>query len=153
MTTTELSQDRKVMTGNLSPQGTGALAQSKKTRLLVITQDDDVKKLIDTLILHDRIQAAVIDTPLAASHFLKNNPLPDILVLDLTVSETESVEFLRQMRVRSKYAALPVLVLTDIPDPTLVREALQAGADRYLTKLFVSKNLLSTLDDMRAQPR
>ena len=52
------------------------------------------------------------------------------------------------MRARDQFAKLPVLVLTAVPDPDQVRGALQAGANRYLTKLFISKNLLKTVQEM-----
>ena len=88
-----------------------------------------------------------------AAHFLQTQSLPDIVVLDLSLPDNQGLVFLQQLRARDKYAKLPVLVLTEIPDPVQVRAALQAGANRYLTKLFVAKNLLSTLDEMLIEPK
>jgi twitching motility two-component system response regulator PilH len=123
------------------------MAQAKP-RLLVVTHDVELKGLMDTLMRHGRIQAAVTANVAHAAQFLRSNVLPDVLVLDLTMPDGHLLDFLRQMRERAEYRNLPVLVLTDIPDPDLVRTALQTGANRYLTKLFVAKNLLSTVEEM-----
>ncbi len=123
----------------------------RKAHLLVITEDGNVKNLIERLIEHQRIHALVIDSVQAGAQFLQSNPLPDVVVLDLTLPDNHALLFLQQLRSRVEFAKLPVLVLTAFPDPDEVRVALEAGANRYLTKLFINKNLLSTLDEMVVQ--
>lgn len=123
------------------------MAQAKP-RLLVVTNDADIKRLMDTLMRHGRIQAAVTANVAHAAQFLRSNANPDVVVLDLSMPDGNLIDFLRQMRARTEYRSMPVLALTEVPDPDLVRMALQAGANRYLTKLFAAKNLLSTVEEM-----
>lgn len=123
------------------------MTQSKK-RLLVVTQDAEFKQLIEHLMRHDRIQAAVTGSAAHAAQFLRSNGLPDVVVLDLSTPDEPILPFIQQLRARAEFARLPVLVVTELPDPVQVREALQAGANRYLTKLFAAKNLLSTIEEM-----
>ncbi len=120
----------------------------KKACLLMVTQDADVKKLVETLIEHRRVQGDFTTSVQAAAHFLQNNPLPDVVILDLSLPDNNALLFLEQLRHRDEFKQLPVLVLTDFPDPDQVRDALGKGANRYLTKLFINRNLLSTLDEM-----
>lgn len=117
-------------------------------RVLVITQDAEVKKLLNNLMLHNRVQAGVTESTWNASRFLSTNPAPDLLILDLDTPDAYAVDFLQQMRKQSKLANLPVLVLMSFPDPAQVREALDSGANRYLTKIFMGKNLLTTVYEM-----
>lgn len=126
---------------------TGTLGQAT-ARILVITEDAEVKKLLNNLMLHSRIQAGVTESTWNAARFLSTNPAPDVVVVDLDLPESLTLEFLRQLRQRKELAALPVLVLTSFPDPTQVRQALDAGANRYLTKMFMAKNLLATVQEM-----
>lgn len=126
---------------------TGTLGQAT-ARILVITEDAEVKKLLNNLMLHSRIQAGVTESTWNAARFLNTNPAPDVVVVDLDLPESLTLEFLRQLRQRKELAALPVLVLTSFPDPTQVRQALDAGANRYLTKMFMAKNLLATVQEM-----
>ncbi len=130
---------------------TGRLPQTT-ARVLVITQDAGVKKLVDNLMLHNRIRAGVTDTTWNASRFMSNNPAPDLLILDLDLPENYLFGFLQETRKHPELAKLPVLVLTSFPDPTQVRQALESGANRYLTKMFMAKNLLTTIQDMVAAP-
>lgn len=132
----------------LNNQQARSSVTQKKTALLVLTQDLQVKKLIENFMVHNRLYATFADSAAVGAQFLKTQPLPDVLILDLTISHAEAIDFLRQMRRRAEFARLPVLVLTDVPDPDRVKEALAAGANRYLTKLFVGRNLLSTLEEM-----
>jgi DNA-binding response OmpR family regulator len=137
--------------------GTGTIGTGKLTtgnigkttaRVLAITQDVEVKKLLNNLMLHNRVQAGVTESTWNATRFLSTNPAPDLVILDLDLPEAHSLEFLQQLRQRSELARLPVLVLTSFPDPTQVRQALDSGANRYLTKMFMAKNLLTTVHEM-----
>jgi DNA-binding response OmpR family regulator len=130
------------------------MAQQKKTDLLVVTQDPDFKKLIQNLVNREPINAAVSDGSSEAARFLLRNPLPDAVIIDLTMDDKEQpLEFLKQMRARIEFSRLPVLVLTAVPDPDQVKTALQAGANRYLTKLFAGTNLVSTVKAMLADAK
>jgi len=128
-----------------------AASQERSANVLVITGDAEVKSFINNLMLLKRIRAGITESMENAAHFLKSNAAPDIVILDLDLSEPIMVEFVRQIRGQKNLARLPVLVLTSFPDPTLVREALDAGANRYLTKMFMSQNLLPTLQEMIRQ--
>jgi DNA-binding response OmpR family regulator len=120
-------------------------------RVLVISADDEVKTFINNLMRINRIRAGLTDSIENASHFLNTNVPPDAVILDLEPSETLALEFLRQIRRHETLVKLPVLVLMPIPDPTLVRQALDAGANRYLTKAFMSQNLLPTIQEILKQ--
>jgi DNA-binding response OmpR family regulator len=58
---------------------------------------------------------------------------PDLIVLDLTMSEGASLQVLRQVR---KASQVPILILTDLGDEEHLVEALTCGADDYLAKPF-----------------
>ena len=128
-----------------------ALPKSETARVLVITGDDKVKSFINSLMRLNRVHAGITDSIEKASYFLTANPPPDAVILDLEPSETLALEFLRQIRRHEKLVRMPVLVLMPIPDPTLVRQALDAGANRYLTKAFMSQNLFPTLQTILSQ--
>lgn len=129
------------------------MTQKKRTDLLVVTQDPDLKGLIQHLVNREPINAAVSDGSSEAARFLLRNPLPDVLIIDLAMENEQPLEFLRQLRARVEFSKLPVLVLTPVPDPDQVKAALQAGADRYLTKLFAGSNLVSTVKSMLAETK
>jgi DNA-binding response OmpR family regulator len=122
-------------------------------RVLLITSDEEAKNFINNLMLLKRIRAGVTESLESASNFLNSNVPPDAVILDLELSESLALEFLRQIRRHEKLTRMPILVLIDIPDPTLVRQALDAGANRYITKSFMSQNLLPIIQELVSQAR
>lgn len=65
---------------------------------------------------------------------------PDIVILDLGLPDQDGVEFIRDLR---GWSELPVIVLSARSDETNKIEALDAGADDYLTKPFGVGELLA----------
>ncbi|OWW19584.1 response regulator [Noviherbaspirillum denitrificans] len=72
---------------------------------------------------------------------------PDLVILDLGLPDMDGVELIRQLRA---WTPLPVLVLSARSDEAQKVDALDAGADDYLTKPFGSSELMARI---RAQLR
>jgi DNA-binding response OmpR family regulator len=83
----------------------------------------------------------------AAAH-LKADPLPDLILLDLMLPEISGIDFLKQIRGKSEYDGLPVIILSALADPEQIREGLDSGADRYLTKPYLANNLIKTVREV-----
>jgi two-component system response regulator PhoP len=67
---------------------------------------------------------------------------PDLVILDLGLPDFDGVDFIRELRT---WSALPVIVLSARTDEVDKIEALDAGADDYLTKPFEMEELLARL--------
>ncbi|HKB82948.1 MAG TPA: two-component system response regulator KdpE [Burkholderiales bacterium] len=65
---------------------------------------------------------------------------PDLVILDLGLPDLDGVDFIRELRT---WSALPVIVLSARTDEVDKIEALDAGADDYLTKPFGVGELLA----------
>lgn len=65
---------------------------------------------------------------------------PDLVILDLGLPDLDGVAFIRELRT---WSALPVIVLSARTDEVDKIEALDAGADDYLTKPFGVGELLA----------
>ena len=72
---------------------------------------------------------------------------PDMLILDLGLPDMDGVELIRQLRA---WTAIPVLVLSARSNEDQKVDALDAGADDYLTKPFGTSELMARI---RAQLR
>jgi two-component system phosphate regulon response regulator PhoB len=120
----------------------------EKPRVLVVDDDPALQKLVATLLQRAGMDSVGALTASSAAEVLKQRPLPDVIILDMMLPDTSGVEFLRQMRTKEMFDALPVVVLSALADPDQIREALNAGADRYLTKPYIVNNLISTVQDL-----
>jgi two-component system KDP operon response regulator KdpE len=67
---------------------------------------------------------------------------PDVVLLDLVLPDYDGVEICRRLRETSR---TPVIVLSAVGDERRKVEALDAGADDYLTKPFGSDELLARI--------
>jgi len=76
----------------------------------------------------------------------------DLVLVDLYLPDARGDEVLRQLRSDEATASLPAVVVSAEDDVTVVQEAMQAGADAYITKPFDVAELLEVVDGLLAQP-
>jgi two-component system phosphate regulon response regulator PhoB len=124
-----------------------------KSLILVVDDDPALQKLVILL-----LQRAGYDTESAlnateAAAILRKPTLPDLVVLDLMLPEISGIDFLKQLRSKPNFDSLPVIILSALADPAQIREGLEAGADRYLTKPYLANNLIKTVQDVLKQGR
>ena len=120
----------------------------KKKRVLVIDDDPELLQLVRVLLARINAEAVTTDNATTAAALLRSGAAPDLMILDLMLPEVSGVEFLRQLRADPAYAQLPVIVLSALVDPDRIRAALDAGADRYLTKPYIANNLLTVVSEI-----
>ncbi len=72
---------------------------------------------------------------------------PQAVLLDLMLPKLNGVDLLRKIRAEARFQALPVIVFTNAYVPTMIQEALAAGATAVLNKATVtSAQVLDALD-------
>jgi len=124
-----------------------------KKRVLVIDDDPELQHLVRILLSRNNMDVIPAANVSAAVKFLATPPLPDLILLDLMLPDQNGISFLRQMRARNMFDDVPVIVLSALVDPQQIREALDAGADRYLTKPYIANNLVSYVLDVLSSGR
>ena len=112
-----------------------------KTNILVVEDDSAVRNLITTTLeTHDYryIKAANGQTALmeASTHN------PDIILLDLGLPDMDGIEVIKRIRTWSE---VPIIVISARSEDTDKIDALDSGADDYLTKPFSVEELLARL--------
>ncbi|MCB9457000.1 MAG: response regulator [Anaerolineaceae bacterium] len=124
------------------------MEESEKKRILVVDDDQELQNLIRVLL--ERVGFAVIPalTVGEAVRILRVKPLPDLVLLDLMLPDVSGMELLRQMRAKTFFDNLPVVILSALADADQIREGLENGADRYLTKPYISHNLIKTVHEV-----
>ena len=112
-----------------------------KALILVVEDDNSVKNLITTTLkAHDyRFVTAPIGTCAILEASSHN---PDIVLLDLGLPDIDGVEIIKKIRTWSN---MPIIVISARSEDTDKIEALDAGADDYLTKPFSVEELLARL--------
>ena len=112
-----------------------------KPLILVVEDDLSVKNLIvTTLKAHEYRYLVAANGTTAILEASSHNP--DIVLLDLGLPDIDGVEIIKKIRTWSN---MPILVISARSEDSDKIEALDAGADDYLTKPFSVEELLARL--------
>lgn len=120
------------------------------TRIMVV---DDEPQIVRALSINLRARGYEVTTAGDGTEAVAVADLapPDLVILDLGLPDLDGVDVITRLRARS---AVPILVLSGRSDSADKVEALDAGADDYVTKPFGMDELLARLRVMerRAAP-
>jgi len=108
-------------------------------RVLIVDDEPQIRRALRTALIGHGYQVELAEDGDAALAALAAHP-PDVLVLDLVMPGTDGFEVLRQARSWSK---VPIIVLSARGQERDKVEALDLGADDYLTKPFGMAELLA----------
>ena len=112
-----------------------------KTLILVVEDDRTVQNLmITTLKAHDYRYLTAMNGETAILEASSHNP--DIILLDLGLPDMDGIEVIRKIRTWSN---VPIIVISARSEDMDKVDALDAGADDYLTKPFSVEELLARL--------
>lgn len=116
-----------------------------KTLILVVEDDTPIRNLITTTLKtrdYKYLSASTGETAIieAASHN------PDIILLDLGLPDIDGIEVIKRIR---SWSNTPIIVISARSEDTDKIEALDTGADDYLTKPFSVEELLARLRVMQ----
>lgn len=112
-----------------------------KPLILVVEDDSAVRNLITTTLeTHNyRYQAAPTGEAAILEAVSYN---PEVILLDLGLPDMDGIDIIRKIRTWSK---VPIIVISARSEDTDKIDALDAGADDYLTKPFSVEELLARL--------
>lgn len=110
-------------------------------RVLVV---DDEAQIRRSLQVNLKRRGYLVETAEDGEQALRifGNRRPDILILDLVMPGMSGVEVVRQVRASS---TVPIIVLSVLGDEQHKVEALETGADDYMTKPFGTEELLARI--------
>ena len=112
-----------------------------KPLILVVEDDPPVRNLITTTLkTNDYKYLSAQNGASAVIEALSHNP--DIVLLDLGLPDMDGVEIIRKIR---SWSNMPIIVISARTEDSDKIEALDAGADDYLTKPFSVDELLARL--------
>jgi two-component system, OmpR family, KDP operon response regulator KdpE len=113
---------------------------SAPSRILVVDDEPAIRRFLRTSLSAQGFQIEEAAGGEAALELLRKTPI-DVLVLDLGMPDIDGFEVIR--RLRSSGSAIPIIVLSSRADEKGKVEALDLGADDYVTKPFGIDELLA----------
>ena len=112
---------------------------NNKYTILIIEDEENIREFITALFeVHDYQVISAKTARLGLLMFASHNP--DLVILDLGLPDIDGTEFLKEIR---KTSLTPVMVLSARANESDKVEALDMGANDYVTKPFGSAELLA----------
>ena len=114
---------------------------ANKQSILVIEDEKNIGKYIETILASNgykvlRAMNGMTGLSLCTSHF------PEVILLDLGLPDLDGMEVLQQIR---GFSDLPIIVISARTQEKEKVEALDSGADDYITKPFGAEELLARI--------
>lgn len=114
---------------------------SNNPLILIVEDDNHIKNLISTTLKVNKYNYLVATSGneaimLAVSH------KPDIILLDLGLPDMDGVEIIKNIR---EWSNIPIIVISARSEDTDKIDALDFGADDYITKPFSVEELLARI--------
>ena len=112
-----------------------------KPLILVVEDDSPVRNLITTTLkTNDYRYLVAVNGEMAVLEASSHNP--DIVLLDLGLPDMDGIQVITKIR---SWSNLPIIVISARSEDSDKIEALDAGADDYLTKPFSVEELLARI--------
>ncbi|QYR53040.1 response regulator transcription factor [Lysobacter soyae] len=115
-------------------------------RVLLIEDEEDVAFIIRFLLERNGFEVEHATEGRAAMARLRgDDPVPDVVLMDVMLPFHDGLEMLEVLRSRAAWADVPVLMLTAKAREGDIVRALELGADDYVTKPFLTDELLARI--------
>jgi two-component system, response regulator, stage 0 sporulation protein F len=114
-------------------------------KILVIDDEADMRFAVRMLLErsgHTVIEAENGDAALAKLE----GESPDLVLLDMRLPGMDGIQILQ--RIREKRKDIPIIMVTGYGNVELAEQALQLGADHYLSKPFHNKELIEVIEQI-----
>lgn len=110
-------------------------------RILIIDDDTGMTDLLTILLTPASTEVLIANTAQEGMRKILTSH-PDVVILDLMLPEINGFDLCRQIR---EVSSVPLLVLSALDSPAVIAQALDSGADEFLTKPTSSGTLIAHL--------
>ena len=115
--------------------------------ILVVDDEPDTAQMLLILLELEGHQVTKVHGTAQAIRAINRNKI-DAVFLDIMLPDISGLEFCRYVRRDPVLADLPIIVLSARVRPEDIREGLEAGANKYLTKPWLKESLLAALEEV-----
>ena len=113
-------------------------------KVMVVEDESDIREILKNLLEEEGFQVVTLDNGVNLLEELKTNR-PDLLLLDQILPGKTGVEAVREVRASQNFGRLPIIMVTGLSGEEDKVNALDLGADDYVTKPFYPKELAARI--------
>jgi two-component system OmpR family response regulator len=124
----------------------------RRDHVLIVDDDPDIRTLLADYLDKQELQVSCAADARQARNLLAGAPF-DAIVLDLMMPGEDGLTLFRSLRETPQYAQIPVLMLTARADDVDRIIGLELGADDYVPKPFVPRELVARIRSVLRRAR
>ena len=116
---------------------------SQKPAILIVDDEPDTLELLNFILSDEGYDVWIMTNGEAALDLLENH-IPDLVLLDVRLPKVDGIEICRRIKSssNSRISSILVIMISAKDSPDDLKEALNAGANDYLTKPFGHDELI-----------
>jgi DNA-binding response OmpR family regulator len=116
-----------------------AVQEAQSRQILIVEDDNDTAEVVSLLLETAGYQTVMVDSGSIALNEIQNST-PDLVLLDLNLPDIGGIDVLKQVR---EHSFLPMIILSGFTQERDKVNALEAGADDFLSKPFSPEELVA----------
>ncbi len=113
-------------------------------KVMVVEDERDIRDILKNLLEEEGFQVVAFENGMNILEDIRVNQ-PDLLLLDQILPGKTGVEAVREVRGSEFFATLPIIMVTGLSGEDEKVNALDVGADDYVTKPFYPKELAARI--------
>ena len=117
---------------------------TKKT-VLIVEDSKSERKLISALLEELQVDVIALDSAESAQLWLKENPLPSLILLDIVLPGQSGLDLCRQIRSHQEWKDIPILFCSSRVQKFDIFWAIRQGGLDYITKPYRPQTLIDTV--------
>jgi DNA-binding response OmpR family regulator len=127
-------------------QAASALSPGSGKLVLVVDDEEDIRKLLTRLLTQKGHRVLEADRGLLALRLVKDH-LPDLILLDAMLPELHGFDIARRIKGSAKYGGIPIVMMSAVYRGWRIAEDLKQnyGIEAYLEKPFRISDVLETV--------
>ena len=107
---------------------------AKNIKILLVEDDSFISGMYQTKLANLGYEVELIDDGDTAWQRLQQDPLPDLLLLDVVLPKKDGFEILEELRQLDRTKTLPVILLTNLGQKPDVERGIKLNANDYVIK-------------------
>ncbi len=110
--------------------------------IAVVDDEPDIAELVSVHLKKARFEVKIFLSGSKFYNFLSDNR-PDLIILDLLLPDIDGLEICKDLKSKSDFKDIPIIMLTAKEEETDKILGLELGADDYVTKPFSPRELIA----------
>ena len=118
--------------------------------VLVIEDEVHLQRLMRFMLESAGYNVAIAGNGEDGLEYVKNNKVPDLIVLDILMPGLDGLAVLRALKVQNSTKNVPVVLLTALAQENVVLQGIKLGARDYIRKPFQPRELVNRVTKLVA---